>query len=307
MIRKISVAFIMCILLFVLSACQSNVVNNLSEDDSDEGISDTNASGKNEEANGYIGYTNFVKKHETETYVPIFDDIVYDGGEFDIDLEFQFEGNGEKAKYVDALAMLFVDGFIQDFSLEGDEKALVHNITIQNNALLHANCKGVLTTYDNNLDEHSICAVILPYWQLGSGNFIMDTAIMSITREIKLNKINNPQKDNIIQMSTREATAWDSVHSELPFKVGKVNTELIFHCLKEGETCCYVFCDGRLLSQNGKYIFESNNSDSETVSFQSVAVDKSSAGKSLFVLYVSKGIDQPSVERTCNYLWEKSD
>lgn len=51
---------------------------------------------------------------------------------------------------------------------------------------------------------------------------------------------------------------------------GGLDFEPTFHCFKQGETCCYVFCDGKVFSQDEKYIFESNNDNSDMVSFANI-------------------------------------
>lgn len=259
------------------------------------------------EDSGYMAYTNFVRKNNSGEYELIFDDLVYDGGEFDLDVEFQFEGRGKKVEVVDALAMFFVDGYIQEFSLDNGEKAMVHNISFPNNKLVHVNYKSVLSTYDDRSEKHTISAVILPYWELGMDNFIKNTVIMSFTREITLNKLHKIENNNIVQMNTREKTEWDELHSELPFKSGALDTDLVFHSFNNGKTCCYVFCGDELISQNGSFIFESNNSNPNMVSFQNISVKRTDIGKPLFVLYVPKDIENPSIERTCNYLWERME
>lgn len=293
--KKIALLLITSIILMGLCGCGNKTMEN---------SNDSNISNESEvEASGYTGYTNFVKKQDSGEYVPILDDLEYNGGEFDLDVEIQFEGFGKKAEFIDALAMLFVDGYMQEFSLDNDENALVHKITIQNKELMYINYKSVLTTYDVSSKEHIICAVILPYWELGWEDFIRDNAVMAKTRKIKLNTVNQPVEDYIIQMNNREKTDWDTEHSELPFKRGETNTDLTFHCDNVGETCCYVFCGGELFSQDGRYIFESSNADPNMTAFQDITVDESDVGKSLFVLSVPQHTDSIGIRNTFNYLW----
>lgn len=307
--RKYLIALFMCLFLLILTACQDKLTDNSNIGNlsvSDTGVLNVVESYESkEEAKEYTAYTNFVKKNDAGKYDLIFDKLEYNGGEFDIDVEFEFEGRGEETESVDALAMFFVDGYMQEFSLDNDEKTFVHKITIQNNALMHLNYKSVLRTFDNSLDKHTICTVILPYWRLGGGYFYRDNVKMSMTREIILNTINSPKDDIVVQMNIRERTNWDREHSELPFRHGDLNTDLTFHCFKAHETCCYVFCGGELFSQDGKYIFESSNTDPDKTTFQNISVDESDVGKSLFILSVSKS--NFDVETTCNYLWDESE
>lgn len=309
---KKTFVIIICIFLTMLTSCRNrfddNVIgNDPGIDTAETSESDTNAISNESkvESNGYSSSTNFVQKSGPEDYEMIMDELVYNGGEFNIYVELQFFGFGKEAEFVDALALFFVDGYIQEFSVDDDEKALVHKITIPNNTLSYINYKGELTTYNDSSDKHTICAVILPYWELGADNFIRDTALMAQKREIKLNSLNKPEENNILKMSTRGRTSWDSGHTELPYEHGESDADLTFHCFNVGETCCYVFCDGKLLSFDGKYIFESNNPDPQTVSFQNISVDSSEIGKPLFVLYMPKSYDSLG-NRSCNYLWDRT-
>lgn len=307
-----------CMLLLMMTSCQNNTLDNSSEGNSNTGISDSSGfyvsdpyssvpNESNEPDGSYFTHTNFVKKKTSEdgsdSYVPILGEIIYNGGELDIYVEVEFSGDYDIEK-MNALALFFVDGYIQEFSLDDDEKALVHNATVPNNKVAYYNYKCAPATYDNDTGEHTMVAVILVYWQFEIGNFVRDTVPVDVSRKIKLNTVNKPENDNVVQMNNRKKTGWDGEHSELPFKQGEADTEVTFHCFNEGETCCYVFCGGELFSPDGKYIFESVNSDRETVSFQSISVDKSDVGKPLYVLYVPKG-EYPMIERTCNHLWRK--
>lgn len=263
----------------------------------------------NIESDSYMAQMNFVERKLSNDgsydYVPFRDGIIYDGGEMDFYVEGIFSGSRKSVKAMDAVVLLFVDGYIQEFSLEGDEMAMLHNITIQNNETARLRFRCIPTTYDVNAKRHSLIAVILPSWQAGSGNFLRDTAVMAVGREITLNTIHEPSKDEIIKMDTRQKTDWDSSHSELPFKQDGSNTNVIFHCFYEGETNCYLFCDGELLSQEGKYIFNACNQDADMVSYYGISLSESQIGSSLYVLYIPKNYGESAmVERTCNYLWD---
>lgn len=309
--RRKYLVVIACFLSLTLTACQDKVIDNSCNENisvSDKSTTNANISNesKEEAEEGYTAYTNFVKKNGSGEFELIFDKLEYNGGEFDIDVEFEFDGYGKEAELVDALAMFFVDGYIQEFSLDNDDNAFVHKITIQNNELMHINFKSVLKTYDKILDKHMVCAVILPYWRLGNDIFYRDNAKMSMAREITLNTVNSSEDDGVVaQMNIREKTDWDREHSELPFKHGDVNTDITFHCFEPDETFCYVFCDGELLTQDGKFIFESSNTNQNKTTYQNICVEDSDVGKSLFVLYVSKNCFE--VETTCNYLWTERE
>lgn len=289
-------AVIACAL--TLAACQSKPAEDLpaASTDSEAPASVTTresepGSDKSGESGGGVvcgGATNFVKKQGSGEYALIFDDPEYNGGEFDIDFEVDWQCS-ENKKSFDALAMFFVDGYIQEFSLDGDEKALIHKVTVANGGTSYFNYKCALTTYDDSSDKHRICAVAMPFIRRGTGNFIADTYVMSMEREIRLNKVNKPEKDSVIMMSTAEKIgAHSDNQTMLPFERGDTDTELTFQCRRSVEMCCYVFCGEELLSQDGKYIFESGNTDPDKVSVQTVSVNREDLGKPLYVLYIAK-------------------
>lgn len=259
----------------------------------------------------YIAQMNFVKREDSSTgaynYVPFYDGIVYNGGEFEFYAEFTFSGDRSSIKSMDAIALLFIDGYIQEFSLENGETAFVHNVTVPNNKMARIGFSFVPTTYDADSDKHTIVAVILPNWVTGYGNFISESAVMAVGREITLNAVNVPEEDNIVKMKTREKTSWDTEHSELPFKQDGSNTNPVFHCFDLGETYCYLFCGGELFSYEGKCIFAADNKDEDTVSYFGVSLNDSDIGKPLYVLYVPKEYGgSVMVRTTCNYLWTES-
>lgn len=319
MLRKKLIALIFFMSMLLLTACQGNVANdsiastsNSTDTNvlfSDSEVPDIPASADDStKAAGYQAAANFMTKRVSqdgsESYIPILDDIVYNGGELNICVEYNFSGTGHNIQKTDALAMFFVDGYMQEFSLEDDEPALIHNIIVENNVTARINYKCTPVSYDGDSEEHTICAVMLPYWTIGYGNFVRDTAVMAVSRKIILNTVNMPAENNIIQMSGREKTPWDNEHSEIPFKQNYSN--LILHCHNEEKTICYLFCDGKLVSKDGKYMFANDSGNSDKTSFVDISTDEFDVDKPCYVLYVpkdAKGI----VERTCNYTWNKGE
>lgn len=298
-----------CAFLFSLGGCDNNGDDTYS-DISNTQISGTGLpSGSDDERVSYAASTNFLKRTVSPdgscNYAPLLGGIVYDGGEMELYVEFTFSGSRENVKSMDGIALLFIDGYIQEFSVENGEKALVHNVTVPNNESGGFGFGFEPTTYDKDSDKHTIVMVILPKWAAGHGNFIKDSAVMAVGREITLNKINTPKEDNIVRMNIRERTSWDDMHSELPFKRGTADTDLVFHCRNAQETSCYLFCGGKLITHEGKCIFYSENKDEKAVSYFGVSVNESDIGKTLYVLYVPKDyFGAKPVETTCNYLWE---
>lgn len=307
---------LMCAFLLIFTACQSDISNNSSEDTSSTSIPNTSTSDasvptESNESRGFYARTNFVKRmvsaDGSESYAPILDDIIYDGGELEIYVEFEIHRTPSDVRNFSATALFFVDGYMQEFSLDNDEKALMHNITVQNDETGHVNYRFTPVVCDDNAKEHYISAVILinDRVHLPEYNFTKEAEPIGITRKITLNTINKPEKNNVIKMDNREKTAWDNSHSEQPYKRGNSDSELTFHYIKQGEACCYIFCDGKLFSQDGKYIFEGNNDNADTVSFANISVSELDIGKALYVLYVPK--DDSSIQTTANYLWGKSN
>ncbi len=309
--NKVLYTFLIFAFLLVLSGCANETLRNSAETATTSSVptSIDNVTDDTGAGNGsYMAHMNFVERKASENgaseYVPILDGIVYNGGTLDLYAEFLFSGDRKNVKSMDAAALLFIDGYIQEFSLENSEPALIQNLTVPNKetARIHLSC--IPTTYDENSDKHTIIAVILPKWQAGLGNFVRDTAVMAVGREIALNKINVPEENRIVKMGTREKTGWDVSHTELPFEQDGSKTNIIFHCFDQGETNCYILCDGKLFSQDEKFIFAADNQASDT-SYFGVSLNDSDVGKPLYVLYIPKNYDGSAiVERTCNYVWE---
>lgn len=322
--RPIVFILLACTLLYMLTGCKENARNSSGETATHSNATYSNASSaqfpdiglpeeSGEENGSYMAQTNFVERKFSEDgsykYIPFEGGIVYNGGELELYVEFTFYGDRSDVKNMDAAALLFVDGYIQEFSVENDETALIHNVTVSNNKTARIRYSCIPRTYDKNSEKHTIVAVLLPNWAIGRGNFVRNTVVMAVSREIVLNTINVPEENYTVQMKTREKTDWDNGHDQLPFKQDGSNTKPVFHCFNQGETNCYLFCSGKLISHDGKYIFAANNKNEDTVSYFGVAVDEADVGKPLYVLYIPKSYGSGSgfVERTCNYLWDYAD
>lgn len=312
--KSLAFTLLTCAVLFALTGCNGDTWNNPSEtenylNDSSVLTSDIAVSEENDSENGsYMAQMNFVEEKISDdgsyNYVPFYDGIIYNGGELEFHIEFTFSGDRKSVKSMEAVALLFVDGYIQEFSLENSDMALTHSLIVPNDELARIRINFIPTTYDENTKKHTIIAVIMPNWTTGSDNFVRDTAVMAVGREITLNTVNVPKEDYIIEMKTREKTGWDFDHGELPFKQDGLNTNPVFHCFNQDETYCYLFCDGKLISYDEKFIFAANNQNADSVSYFGVSVNESDIGKSLYVLYIPKNYGGSEfVERTCNYLW----
>lgn len=303
-------AIVICVCLFLLNGCNNRNAESYLSTFSSKQNSGIKPFEGNDETGAYSARTNFVKMTVTEDnsykYVPILEDIVYDGGTMSLYVEFTFSGDRKSVKSMEGIALLFIDGYMQEFSIENEEKAFIHNVVVPNNSTERFGFSFVPTTYDKDSDKHTMIMVILPQWTVGYGNFIRNSVVMMVGREITLNKINFPKEDIVIQMETREKTDWDNNHIELPFKQDGSNTKPVFHCFAAGETNCYLFCGEELISHEGKCIFSANNKEEKTVSYFGVMVSDSDIGKPLYVLYIPKKYDgTTTVERSCNYLWEQ--
>ncbi len=306
---------LICFIVLTFTGCDKTTQNGLNEtemysDASNAPTSDIESPMETDSGIGsYMAQMNFVERRISESgsddYVPFSDRIVYNGGEFDLYAEFLFSGDRKSVKNMNAIALLFIDGYAQEFSLDNSEKALVQSLTVSNNEPARIHLSFIPTTYDESSSKHTIITVILPKWVASSDNFVRDTVIMAVGREITLNTINVPGENYIVKMDTRKKTEWDLNHSELPFKQDGSNTNLIFHCFNQGESNCYLICNGNLLSQDGKFIFAANNQDSDTVSYLGFSMNKSDVGNPLYVLYIPKNYqDTAMVERSCNYVWD---
>ncbi len=309
--KFISSILLTCTLTTIFTSCTNSTTDNSINNDTKPYISGISASDEgNEESVGYQASMNFVAEKSSEnglpSYIPIFDDIVYDGGEFDIYVQLGFVGSGHDLEKTDALAMFCVDGYLQEFSLGNDEKALVHKISVPNGGTITFSCKCRPVTYDTESKEHTICAVVLPYWEMGSEKFIRTTAVASVTREIILRTINKPEKDNVVQMKVREQTEWDkSGNAELPFAQNDSDHELAFYCYGQEKMYCYLFCGEELVSQNGKYIFVSDNKDPDKIAVCNISTDEFDKNNPCFVIYISK--DKGADLNSCIYFWKEDN